>query len=214
MNLYEAVLFDFDGVIADSEPLHYACWAEALAPLGITFDWKTYSKHLIGLADPELLGFLSRLPNPPVPIERLWDQYPRKQEIFRQRALENPPIPEETVRLLKSLTDYKLGLVTSTGRAEVEPVLERAGIRDCFGALVYSEDVTRHKPAPEPYLLAARRLGVTRALVVEDSEAGIAAGRAAGFDVVRIRDAGKMAEVVMAKLRDSRSGQVPITDIM
>jgi len=104
------------------------------------------------------------------------------------------------IRLLDSLDGYKLALVSSTSRAELEPVLRRAGILDRFQTLVCSEDVTNFKPHPEPYLVAAARLGVSRGLVVEDSEAGVASGRAAGFEVLHIPEAGRMVELLRAKL--------------
>ncbi len=79
--------------------------------------------------------------------------------------------------------------------------LVRAGIRHRFEILVCgSEEVERLKPAPDPYLLAARKLGVDRALVVEDSDAGEQSGRAAGFDVVRVRSASEVPSRVRAAL--------------
>jgi HAD superfamily hydrolase (TIGR01509 family) len=97
-----------------------------------------------------------------------------------------------------------LGLVTSSGRREVEPVIVRTGLAPLFGAAVYGEDVKRHKPDPEPYRTAAERLGARRALVVEDSQAGIASGRAAGFEVLEIPHADRTAEMVRTLL--GRSG--------
>ncbi len=198
--MYEGILFDFDGVIADSEPLHFAAWGEALKPLGITLDWETYCANGIGLADDELLSFLGQSASPAVPLERLWERYPAKLALFRERCMREPPIPPATIEFLKSLNGYKLALVTSTARVEVEPVLERGGIKQRFQALVYGEDVARHKPAPDPYLLAAERLDIRSALVVEDSEAGLASGRAAGFDVVRVTEPRRMPEQVRARL--------------
>jgi len=202
---YEAVFFDFDGVLADSEPLHYQCWSEALRPLGITFDWDTYRLGGVGFSDLDLLRFLARRADPPLPLDLLWERYPLKQELFRRRALENPPIPPTTIELLKSLPDYKLAVVTSTSRSEVEPILDRAGVKSCFATIVCGEDVQHPKPAPDPYLLAGARLGVMRALVVEDSEAGLDSGREAGFDVLRITDPARTAELVRAKLDRSRA---------
>jgi HAD superfamily hydrolase (TIGR01509 family) len=82
----------------------------------------------------------------------------------------------------------------------VEPILEACGLRGHFEVAVFGEDVTRHKPDPEPYRKAAGLLGISRALVVEDSEAGVASGRAAGFDVLRIPDPHEMAALVRRRL--------------
>jgi HAD superfamily hydrolase (TIGR01509 family) len=94
----------------------------------------------------------------------------------------------------------RLAVVSSSGRDEIEPVLTANGIRERFGALVCREDVTEYKPAPAPYLKAAELLQVTRALVVEDSQAGIASGRAAGFEVLEIPAAERMPELLRQRL--------------
>lgn len=88
--------------------------------------------------------------------------------------------------LFQELTPYGLAVVTSSGRGEVEPILEKAGLLGHFRAAVYGGDVQNLKPAPDPYLKAAALLGAVRPLVVEDSDAGAASGRAAGFDVLRV----------------------------
>jgi beta-phosphoglucomutase len=200
MSTPQAILFDFDGVLADTEPLHCACWAEALAPQGISLDWQTYRDHCVGLSDPDLVAFVAARAGREADFDKLWAAYPRKQELFRSRALADPPISREVVTLLESLSAYKLALVTSTSRVELEPLLRHAGILDLFDTLVCGEDVTRHKPEPEPYLLAAQRLGVTRALVVEDSPAGLASARAAGFEVLHIQEARRMPALLRACL--------------
>jgi len=196
---YDSVLFDFDGVLADTEPIHWACWREILAPLGIELPWDVYCGNCIGVVDTDMLSFLATLG--PTTAESLRPHYPRKKELFRTRVLEATPCAAETVELVRSLTDYRLAVVTSSGRQEVEPVLERAGIRECFSAMVFGGDVKRHKPAPEPYLLAASRLGANRPLVVEDSEAGVASARAAGFDVIRVGCSAEVPVAVRSTLR-------------
>jgi len=197
---YDSVLFDFDGVLADTEPIHWECWREVLAPLGIELPWDVYCANCIGVIDTDMLSFLASL-GPAGTSEALRPHYPKKKELFRTRVLEATPCAAETVELVRSLTDYRLAVVSSSGRQEVEPVLERAGIHECFAAMVFGGDVERHKPAPDPYLLAASRLGVKRPLVVEDSEAGVASAQAAGFDVVRVRSSAEVPAMTIARLR-------------
>ncbi|MGH9657910.1 MAG: HAD family hydrolase, partial [Bryobacteraceae bacterium] len=143
---YDAVLFDFDGVLADTEPLHYACWREVLAPFGVRLDWETYHQHFVGVSDRAMLDFVARQASPPVTAEALWSRYDDKRALFRTRAEAADLIPAATVEMLHSLAGSKLAVVTSSGRREVEPLLERAGVRALFGATVYREDVARHKP--------------------------------------------------------------------
>jgi len=183
---YPAVLFDFDGVLLDSEPVHFECWMEALKPLGIQSDWEVYQKYCIGVPDRAAVEFLCRNSAPAIDPEAAWAYYERKKELFRARMLVGPPFSEDLTVFLKSLDGYRFAVVTASARSEIEPLLARGGIRSCFQALVCREDVALPKPAPDPYLLAAKLLGVTRALVVEDSDAGVASGKAAGFEVLRV----------------------------
>jgi beta-phosphoglucomutase len=202
MAYYDAILFDFDGVLIDSEPIHWKCWSEVLAPLGVELDWETYRKNCIGVADRAMIEFLASRAEPPVSAERLWQEYPRKKHRFLDRVAADPPFPTSTVALLGDLQlSYKLAVVSSSGSAEIEPLLRAGGLRHLFAATVYGEDVKRHKPAPEPYLLAASRLGAMRPLVVEDSVPGVESARAAGFDVVRVEDASSVAASVRAQLQ-------------
>ena len=104
--------------------------------------------------------------------------------------------------------NYKLAVVSSSGRSEVEPPIEKAGFRDCFGAMVCGREVAHLKPAPDPYLKASELLGARKPLVIEDSDAGVASGAAAGFDVLRISTADRVVEEVLAHLSMNRSGLV------
>jgi beta-phosphoglucomutase len=202
--LYEAILFDFDGVLADSEPVHFECWQEILQTFGLHLDWKTYTEQGIGISDRKLLGFLCARADPPMDIEPLIAEFPRKKDMFRARMLERRPFSTELFELLPELRDYQLAVVTSSGQAEVEPVLERAGLRNFFQAVVYGGDVQQHKPAPDPYLLAVEKLGVRSALAVEDSNAGETSARAAGLDVLRVRTASEMPLLLRQRLGLSR----------
>lgn len=197
---YDSILFDFDGVLADTEPIHWACWAEILAPLRIELSWATYAANCIGVQDRDMLSFLASLARSPLTAGALEPLYAKKQNLFRSRALEADPCSPATVEFVRSLARYRLAVVTSSGRSEVEPLLERAGILACWSAMVFGEDVERHKPAPDPYLLAAARLNAQRPLVVEDSAAGVASALAAGFDCVRITSSSEMPAAVLSKL--------------
>lgn len=198
--LYEAILFDFDGVLADSEPIHFECWQEILRSYDLHLDWKTYSEQGIGISDRKLLAFLCERADPPVDVELLIAEFPRKKDMFRARMLERQPFSTEVVELLQELRGYRLAVVTSSGQTEVEPVLERAGLCNYFHAVVYGGDVQQHKPAPDPYLLAVEKLGVRSALAVEDSNAGEASARAAGLDVLRVGTASEMPAMLRRTL--------------
>ncbi len=201
MQEFEAILFDFDGVICDTEPVHWACWAGVLAPLGVTLEWEYYRDLCIGIDDREMLRMMAAKSDPPRDWESLWAQYPAKRDLFRARMMDSPPFPPGLGEFLAGLRGaYKTAVVTSSGRAEIEPLLESGGLTRYFDTLVCAGDTPRHKPAPDPYLLAAGRLEARTALVVEDSDAGIASGRAAGFEVLAVKSPADVPELVARRL--------------
>jgi len=200
---FDAILFDFDGVLADTEPIHWACWAEVLKPFGIALGWDYYRGHGIGIDDKEMLRALAGLATPPVDWRTLFAEYPRKKELFRRRVLAHPPFDPALGAFLGSLQrTYRLAVVTSSARGEIEPLLVSGGLRRYFDALVGAEDVTHYKPDPEPYRRAAELLRSRTPLVVEDSAAGLASGRAAGFDVLAVAGPSEMPALVARRLAE------------
>jgi beta-phosphoglucomutase len=193
---YEAILFDFDGVLVDSEPVHFECWQEILQTFDMRLDWETYRTHGIGVSDRDLMSLICKQAGRPLEVERLLAEYPRKKELFRSRMLQRQSFTPDVLELLPQLDAYQLAVVTSSGQSEVEPILRQAGIHGLFRAVVYGGDVKKLKPAPDPYLLAMQKLGVRTALVVEDSDAGVASARAAGLDVLRVQSPAKMPELL------------------
>jgi HAD superfamily hydrolase (TIGR01509 family) len=187
MPAFDSILFDFDGVLADTEPVHCACWAEVLAPYGVALDWGVYRERFLGIDDREMLRLLAAEASPPLPSEELWKLYPPFDPALRQ--------------FLSDLNGrYALAVVSSSSCSEIEPMLEAGGLRRYFQTVVGGEHVKRHKPAPEPYLLAAERLGVRAPLVVEDSAAGLASGRAAGFQVLAVAHPAEVPALVGRRL--------------
>jgi len=191
---YDSILFDFDGVLADTEPIHYQCWLEVLAPFGIQPTWDYYQRECIGISDRLMVERIST----PALFDQIWPQYAVKQALFRHKLTLQSPFLAETGALIAELSPrYKLAVVSSSGRTEVEPPIVRAGLREHFQGMVCGREAGNLKPAPDPYLRAAELLGAKNPLVVEDSAAGEASGRAAGFDVLRVAS----AESVPVELR-------------
>jgi len=199
---FEAIFFDFDGVLIDSEPVHWACWAEVLAPLGVTLTWEFYRDYCIGIDDRVMLQTMAAESDPPRDWQVLWAQYAAKKELFRVRMIGAPPFPPALPALLSGLKNaYRLAVVSSSSCAEIEPLLEVAGLRGYFETVIGGDSVKHHKPAPDPYLLAAERLKVQKALVLEDSDAGAASGQSAGFEVLRIKHPTEVPEKLLSRLR-------------
>jgi beta-phosphoglucomutase len=201
MQEFDAILFDFDGVLADTEPVHFACWAEALAPLGIRMEWDFFERRCAGVADSDMVHVIAEAALPPRNWEDLWARYPEKKQLFRDRMLSTPPFAPELDGFLEDLHGrYPLAVVTASARSEIEPLLAAAGLSRHFDALVCGKEAGRHKPAPDPYLLGAKLLNAERPLVVEDSESGLASARAAGFEALRVPSAARMPELLRRRL--------------
>jgi beta-phosphoglucomutase len=192
--IFDSILFDFDGVLADTEPIHYECWLEILAPFGIEPSWDFYQRECIGISDRLMVERIST----PALFDLIWAKYALKQALFRHKLTLKSPFSLETAALVSDLSaHYKLAVVSSSGRSEVEPPLVRAGLREHFQAMVCGREGGDLKPSPDPYLHAAELLGAKTPLVVEDSAAGETSGRAAGFEVLRVTS----AESVPSELR-------------
>jgi len=181
-----AVLFDFDGVLVDSAPIHFRCWRDLLASHGIELDWETYRSNYIGVNTRQMLEHISRKAANRTTAESLLDLIPRKRDLFTELMCRELPFAADCRGMLTSLSGLRLGVVTSSNRREVVPVLEAAGIRDRFDVLVCGNDLRAQKPSPEPYLKAVQLLGTSSALAVEDSDTGVESARAAGMEVIRV----------------------------
>lgn len=176
---YDGILFDFDGVLADTERQHHESWNRTLEPLGIQFTWEEYVKHCVGVADLPLARRM-KLAEPEAAVAQ-------KQAYFRAALEQHPPFLQPTLEVVRQVSKIsRIAVVSSSYHSEVEPSLFRAAIHQFFEVVICGDDVQNLKPAPDIYLLAAHRLGLTHPLVVEDSDAGLAAGQAAGFEVLRV----------------------------
>ena len=180
---FDSIFFDFDGVLLDSEPVHCACWAEVLAAAG---------RHpgrgnitAIAASGSTIATCCAPWQRPGRPAARLGGALGaiRQEEGAVPLADDRrAALPDTIGGLLESLDGrYRLAVVSSSSCVEIEPLLEAGGLRHFFQTIVGGGDVTRQKPDPEPYLLAAKRLGSKRALVLEDSAAGIGGRAGRGF---------------------------------
>lgn len=195
----KAVLWDLDGVLADTAAFHSEAWRQIFASLGKGFDEASF-KRTFGLRNDavlrDVLGAIR--PDELEPLSR------RKDELYRALIKgELTPLPG-VERLLGSLRSRgtQMAVVTSTARENVRLILTRLGLDDYFGTVVSGEDVTRGKPDPQGFLLAAERLGVRPAdcLVIEDAPDGIEAGKRAGMRCVGVATTHPAATLAQADL--------------
>ena len=168
----QALVFDYDGVLADTEPLHWKSWAALFRSFDVELTWEEYGRIGRGVSDIQM--FASLVKNAPrLPVDELMLLNLERRRMVLEWSLAESPIPRETIELLAALEAYRIGLVTSSDRADVEPVLRASGIYDKFDAIVFGNDVAAHKPAPDPYLLIAKKLGVSTGTAFEDSNSGM-----------------------------------------
>jgi HAD superfamily hydrolase (TIGR01509 family) len=184
----EAVVFDLDGVLLQSEEVWDRVRERYVLERGGRYD-EEVQRAMMGMSAPEWSRFLHEdagVPGDPEQINQ--DIVELMLEAYRR---ELPLLPGAVDAVGRIAAVLPLGLASSSNRVIFEEVLRLAGLADAFAATVSSEEVARGKPAPDVYLEAARRLGVaaTSCAAVEDSHSGIASAKAAGMRVLAIPNA-------------------------
>jgi HAD superfamily hydrolase (TIGR01509 family) len=173
-----AVIFDFNGTLSDDEPILCEIFMHLFAEHGKPMSAQEYFDRLVGLSDPEIVR--TWLGDDDPDVEVVIEERTRR---YRDAVADGSSVHEhvrEAVRFAASRVP--LAICSGAARAEIEPVVDAAGLAACFETIVSSDDVANGKPDPEGYAKALAALGVDPAdsLVVEDTEAGVASARAAG----------------------------------
>lgn len=182
---FEGVIFDFDGTLVDSEPLHREAWFEVLGRFGLQFD-EHWFEQWIGLSDQSLSESVIKQYGIKIKVEQLQDL---KRNTYHAIASEQSMLfqgVEEGIKLLKE--KYRLGIATNSSYDDVAAVFRKVKIKPYFHTIVTSNDVQFLKPAPDCYLLAAHRIGlaVNKGIAVEDSPTGVTAARKAGLFTIAV----------------------------
>jgi HAD superfamily hydrolase (TIGR01509 family) len=193
-----AVLFDFDGVLVNSEPMHFLALHESLSHFGVDLGEQEYYEQLIGYDDRGAIRHVFARRGRPLEAKLLLRIVATKNrhmmQLIHRRKLSALPGVEELVRGL--WRNYPLAICSGALREEIEAMLEAVSLRDCFNVIVAAEDVTVGKPDPSGYLLSAeliqrqRRMTATLrpqdCLVVEDAPAVIRSVRQKGFTALAV----------------------------
>jgi len=182
----EAVIFDMDGVIVDSEPRHERAFRHVLADIGYADNHGIHFPDYYGKSDQLVWrDFIARHDPPHTHAELM----SRREERFIEIVVEEEPIFEGIPELVGSLSGRtRLGIASGSRHSIISAVLNMRDLRRHFPVVVSSEDVSHGKPRPDIFLRAAELLGVepARCVVIEDSVAGVEAGLAAGMEVIAI----------------------------
>jgi beta-phosphoglucomutase family hydrolase len=181
---FKAYLFDCDGTIVDSMPLHYVAWKRILAEWGCEFDEQTFYSWG-GMPVTEIIAALNVRNGLAMPVEEVQR---RKEALYFEILPELKAVPEVLEHIELSHRHIPFAVVSGSTRESVTKSLDTLGILDKFDTLVCAGEYERSKPDPQPFLIAAERLGVAPedCLVFEDTEMGIQAATAAGMASVKI----------------------------
>ena len=187
-----AVLFDVDGVLVDSYAAHRRSWQRLAAEEGLPFSAEEFRRSF-GRTSRESIAFF--WPGRASEAARL---DARKEELFRAEISERFPTMDGASELVQALhaAGFALAVASSAPPENVELTIQRLGVRGCLAAAVTGRDVSRGKPDPQVFLLAAARLGVPpeRCVVVEDAPVGVAAAHAGGMKAVALLSTGRRRE--------------------
>ncbi len=195
---FDAIIFDMDGVLFDSEAIHVRAWAEMGQRHDLGFD-SEWVRGWIGRPDVELVACLRERHNGSRDLDSISQE--KLARFIELTTLELQPFAGLVERLAQLRADGRpIAICTSTTTAEARRMLAATGLAPYFETMVAAEDVSRHKPAPDAYLEAARRLELTpdRCAVIEDSPTGVAAARAAGCLTIAVTTSFAAAELAAA----------------
>lgn len=181
-----ALLFDLDGVVVDTEPVHEEARRRVYARHGIPLE-RVRDIPVIGRNTDAIFSEIhARVPFP-IPLTQAIRE--KRDEFVSLLGNSVTPLPGVRDLLARVRGRLKTALVTASARQNVDAVLRGTGLANAFDAVVAAEDVALWKPDPEGYLLAAKRLKIAppSCVVIEDSPVGVEAGRAAGMRVIGVR---------------------------
>lgn len=180
----KAVVFDLDGVIVTTDDYHYKAWKRMADEEGIPFD-RAINERLRGVSRMESLEIILEQAEKPYSDAEKKALAERKNEYYKESlsALSPADILPGTKETLAALKKRGIKAAVGSSSRNAKPILEKIGLSDAFDAVADGTDIARSKPDPEVFLVAARKLGIapTDCVVVEDAEAGLEAGFAAGM---------------------------------
>jgi len=219
----KAVIFDFDGVISDSEPCHLAAYNEILADFGIQISKDQYYAEYLGFTDYELLKDIKKRYKTDfkgISIEQLIEQ---KAEVFQELIRQTDHLIDGIVELIEELKKNNIKVAINSGAiaADIKVMLAGCPIGNSFDVIVCADDVTKGKPDPQGYRLTLEKLNAVsdspisakQCVVIEDSHWGIVSAKKAGMHVIAVTnsyaaDQLKDAEMIIDSVR-----QLKISDM-
>jgi len=196
-----ALVFDFDGVLADSEPLHLRAYQETLEPLGHSLPREEYYARYLGYNDYDMFKELAAARRWPVTHEDIETLIAAKGRIYESLLTTADHLyPGTAAAVARLAAQYPLGIASGALRHEIESILRACALDRHFRFIVASGDTPASKPAPDPYSRAAALHGLppSRCLAIEDSRWGIESAKTAGLWCIGITNTYPVAELLSA----------------
>lgn len=194
--MIDAVIFDFDGVIVDSERLHWAAFNAVMEPRGKTIAWSEYLEIFIGFDDRDAF----RCAFPDLGSKELAELIQKKAEAFQELLADGgaAALPG-AVELIKYLSgQLPIAICSGALREDIVPIITKLGVADVFDTIVTANDTHISKPDPAPYRLATKNLGITNGMAIEDTPAGIASAKGAGLKVLAVTNSYERSALTQA----------------
>ena len=205
----QAVIFDFDGVIVDTEPLHYRAFQQILEPLGIGFSWAEYQELFMGFDDRDAFIEAFKVHGREINSTELSILIATKAGIFQDVIRGGVKSYPGVVEVIQSLYALNVPMAICSGalRSDILPILDTLNIASCFEIIVSADDVAKSKPDPESYCLAFdkvcalwphSRISARETIAIEDTPAGISAASQAGLQVIAVSNSYPREQLVQA----------------
>ncbi|MCI8518191.1 MAG: HAD family phosphatase [Hungatella sp.] len=207
------MIFDLDGLLIDSEIISYRLYQDLLNEHGHPFTVEEYARNYSGKTGVGNMETMIRIYDLPITLEEGLDFAEKREAAYFEKGVDLKPGAESLLQYLKDKS-YKIILATSSTRDRALGVLDQNGIRAYFDEMVFGTEVKRGKPNPDIFLKACEKAGEIpeNCLVLEDSEAGVQAGHAAGMDVICVPDMkmpGEEFQKMAAEILDSLEQVIP-----
>lgn len=200
MNRYQGVIFDLDGVLCFTDEYHYQAWKAVADKLGIYFD-KTINNRLRGVSRMDSLEIILERSDRKFTTEEKEAIAAEKNDIYRQllHNMSSADLSDEVRNTLLALRNAGMKLAIGSSSKNTKFILERLGLEDFFDAISDGTNITRSKPDPQVFTMAAEFIGLAseECLVVEDAQAGVEAAKAGGFDSAGLGEAADFATYEM-----------------
>ena len=183
---FEAVIWDMDGVIVDSGPYHFLSWQEVFHKKDVNFTEADF-QHNFGKRNDTIIRYAM---GESLSAEEVDVVASEKEESFRRKIVMNVKALPGVLKLMDSLrkSGIKTAIASSSPPENIQLILGKLGIQDCFSAIVWGREVPDGKPSPQEYLLAAQKLGVApqNCVVIEDAVAGVTGAERAGMKCIAV----------------------------